>query len=38
MCTIPFLRHVCRESYNDPLEVYDKLKRSGMDLVTITDH
>jgi predicted metal-dependent phosphoesterase TrpH len=29
---------VCRESYNDPLEVYEKLKRLGMDLVTVTDH
>jgi predicted metal-dependent phosphoesterase TrpH len=38
MCTIPLLREVCRESYNQPLEVYDKLKRLGMDLVTITDH
>ncbi len=38
MCTIPLLRHVCRESYNEPLGVYDKLKRIGMDLVTITDH
>src|SRR5215471_15373082 len=38
MCTIPVLRRVCRESYNDPLAVYDKLKRLGMDLVTVTDH
>src|ERR1017187_94409 len=38
MCTIPILRSVCRESYNEPLAVYDKLKRLGMDLVTITDH
>jgi predicted metal-dependent phosphoesterase TrpH len=38
MCTIPLLRSVCRESYNEPLAVYDKLKRLGMDLVTITDH
>jgi predicted metal-dependent phosphoesterase TrpH len=38
MCTVPLLRRVCRESYNDPLAVYDKLKRIGMDLVTITDH
>ena len=38
MCTIPLMRRVCRESYNHPLEVYDKLKRLGMDLVTITDH
>ena len=26
MCTIPALRRVCRESYNDPLAVYDKLE------------
>jgi predicted metal-dependent phosphoesterase TrpH len=32
------LRRVCRESYNDPREVYEKLKQLGMDLVTITDH
>ena len=38
MCTIPLVRHVCRESYNDPLAVYEKLKRAGMDLVTVTDH
>jgi predicted metal-dependent phosphoesterase TrpH len=38
MCTIPLLRRVCRESYNQPLAVYDKLKRLGMDLVTVTDH
>jgi predicted metal-dependent phosphoesterase TrpH len=38
MCEIPLLRSVCRESYNDPLAVYEKLKRLGMDLVTITDH
>jgi len=38
MCTIPVLRRVCRESYNDPLAVYEKLKRAGMDLVTVTDH
>jgi predicted metal-dependent phosphoesterase TrpH len=38
MCTIPGLRRVCRESYNQPEAVYEKLKRLGMDLVTITDH
>jgi len=38
MCTVPLLRKVCRESYNEPLAVYEKLKRMGMDLVTITDH
>jgi hypothetical protein len=38
MCTIPVHARVCRESYNDPLTVYGKLKRLGMDLVTVTDH
>lgn len=38
MCTIPVLRRFCGESYNEPAEVYAKLKRLGMDLVTITDH
>jgi predicted metal-dependent phosphoesterase TrpH len=38
MCTVPVLRRICRESYNDPLEVYETLKRRGMDLVTVTDH
>jgi predicted metal-dependent phosphoesterase TrpH len=38
MCTIPFLNRFCRESYNNPVEVYETLRRRGMDLVTITDH
>ncbi len=38
MCTVPVLKRVCRESYNDPCEVYSVLKRKGMDLVTLTDH
>jgi predicted metal-dependent phosphoesterase TrpH len=38
MCTVPVLKRVCRESYNDPREVYSVLKRRGMDLVTLTDH
>lgn len=38
MCTVPALRAVCRESYNEPEAVYQKLKRLGMDLVTVTDH
>jgi len=38
MCNVPLLRAVCRESYNQPLAVYEKLKRLGMDLVTVTDH
>lgn len=38
MCTVPVLNRVCRESYNDPHEVYETLKRRGMQLVTVTDH
>lgn len=38
MCTVPVARRFCRESYNDPLEVYWLLKQRGMDLVTVTDH
>jgi predicted metal-dependent phosphoesterase TrpH len=38
MCTVPLLDRICRESYNDPLEVYSVLKNKGMDLVTLTDH
>ncbi len=35
---LPILRHLTRECYSDPLEVYHVAKRRGMDLVTITDH
>ena len=38
MSTLPFLRTFCRECYSEPEAVYEKLKRSGMDLVTVTDH
>src|SRR5271154_2275972 len=38
MCTVPVLDRICRESYNDPEEVYETLKRRGMELVTVTDH
>jgi predicted metal-dependent phosphoesterase TrpH len=38
MCNTPGLGRVCRESYNDPQEAYDRLKRLGMSIVTITDH
>jgi predicted metal-dependent phosphoesterase TrpH len=38
MCNTPGLTRVCRESYNDPQEVYDRLKRLGMTIVTMTDH
>jgi len=35
---LPGLRHVTRECYSDPMDVYRTAKRRGMDLVTITDH
>jgi predicted metal-dependent phosphoesterase TrpH len=38
MCTVPLLNRICRESYNDPHEVYAVLRKKGMDLVTVTDH
>jgi len=37
-CTTPFVRKFCRESYNDPQEVYDLLENRGMTLFTLTDH
>jgi predicted metal-dependent phosphoesterase TrpH len=37
-CTTPFARKFCRESYNDPREVYALLERRGMELFTLTDH
>jgi predicted metal-dependent phosphoesterase TrpH len=38
MFTAPILKRICRESYNDPTEVYNHLKRLGMSIVTLTDH
>ena len=38
MFNVPGLDRICRESYNDPGEVYDRLKRLGMSMVTLTDH
>ena len=38
LCTTPFVRHFCRESYSDPEEVYALLERRGMSLFTLTDH
>jgi predicted metal-dependent phosphoesterase TrpH len=38
MCTVPGLTRVCKESYNEPRALYERLKRRGMDLVTVTDH
>lgn len=38
MCNTPILDRICRESYNQPAEVYTRLKRLGMSIVTLTDH
>jgi predicted metal-dependent phosphoesterase TrpH len=38
MCTIPVFKRFCRESYNEPLALYETLKRRGMQIVTVTDH
>src|SRR5262249_44312595 len=34
----PGLSRLARESYNDPVEVYTRLKSHGMSIVTVTDH
>jgi predicted metal-dependent phosphoesterase TrpH len=36
--TTPGLRRICKESYNQPVEVYSRCKHLGMSMVTITDH
>ncbi len=38
LCTTPFVRHFCKESYSDPQDVYSSLRRRGMSLFTLTDH
>jgi len=38
MSTTPGLSRICKESYNDPNEVYSRCKQLGMSIVTITDH
>jgi predicted metal-dependent phosphoesterase TrpH len=38
MFNVRGLDRICRESYSDPVEVHDRLKRMGMSMVTITDH
>jgi len=38
LCTTPFVKRFCRESYSDPHEVYSTLRRRGMSLFTLTDH
>jgi hypothetical protein len=35
---VPVLEHVGRESYSHPLDVHDRARRRGMDLVTLTDN
>jgi predicted metal-dependent phosphoesterase TrpH len=37
-CTTRFVRTFCRESYSDPEEVFELLRRRGMTLFTLTDH
>jgi len=37
-CTTAFLGAFCRESYSDPHEVYEVLRRRRMTLFTLTDH
>ena len=38
MATLPVLNRYCRECYNPPEALYEKLKWQGLDLVTVTDH
>ena len=38
MFTVPGLNRICRESYNNPRDVYDRLKKRNMSIVTLTDH
>jgi predicted metal-dependent phosphoesterase TrpH len=38
MATVPVLGRFCRECYNPPEALYEKLKHLGLDLVTVTDH
>lgn len=38
MCNTPGLSRVCKESYNEPTDVYERCKRLGMSIVTVTDH
>ncbi len=38
MCNTPGLTWLCRESYNQPEEVYFRCRQNGMSMVTLTDH
>jgi predicted metal-dependent phosphoesterase TrpH len=37
-CNTPGLSRICKESYNEPAEVYARCKHLGMTIVTLTDH
>jgi PHP-associated len=38
MCNTPGLTRICRESYNQPEDIYQRCKQRGMSIVTVTDH
>ena len=38
MCDTPGLTRIAKESYNQPAHVYQRCKRLGMSIVTLTDH
>jgi len=38
MCNTPGLTRICRESYNQPEDVYHRCKQRRMSIVTVTDH
>ena len=38
MSTMPLLKAFCRECYTPPEALYERLKRLGMDFVTVSDH
>jgi len=38
MCNTPGLTRICRESYNQPEDLYRRCKQRGMSMVTVTDH
>jgi predicted metal-dependent phosphoesterase TrpH len=37
-CSTPGLSRICKESYNEATDVYDRCKSLGMTIVTLTDH
>jgi predicted metal-dependent phosphoesterase TrpH len=37
-CNTPGLTRICKESYNQPRDVYHTSKQRGMSIVTVTDH